>query len=311
MFCARFLVVAKSLEGPAELESSIWASLQTLFASRTEFWALCVAEGRGAALESARAHLEAAQWWELCVRCAGADAHSAASLCARAHAADALSPALASVWIAASVNAGQLEEAARVGALAVDRWPHHGRVWFDFLSASVMRVKQDPSRRKSVSKLFGRAVEQAANDEESIGLIRNLYVRFVMGFEEGFSDHKVLKAIGNNVSSAEYVLDFLARHNMVEERRPLCARVLEQCPVLSVFVRLVELEPDDDLKRVLLLECTERFGATEPDVWLRFAELETRRGNLEEAGRIFWKAKKTLRGEALNRFLEAESLSVK
>ncbi len=324
-FWSSFVPLAKSLDGPAELLLALREALFAQFSHSLEYWQFRLSEANENGEKArdivalAQQHLSATAWWELQVFACGTEATKVARTCALASEAKAATAPLTSVWISALLQTEQACEAVRVGAEAVNAWPANGPIWFDYLTALLSEAATvggagDKKTRKTVSKSFERALKQVPESDEKVGFIQSLFVRYLLSLPQP-SESAVLSAVGNDVACAEYVLDVAPRvwpQNDEEEGdggesplRQLCASLLDQCPALSVFRRVIAMETHEELKRALFEDCVDRFGATSAAVWIDFAQFETECGRLDEAGKLHWRAKKTLQGKHLTEYIES------
>ena len=306
-FWCKFVTIAGTLEAPTELMETLRETLFTRFSSSLEYWKFRSSSPSQDDLRLAKTHLSKQAWWEYQVFACGVDAAKVAKTCRAASDQHVLSPSMASVWISALLRLEDAATAAAVGQKALETWPQNSQLWFDTLTALLVEAGDEmAASRKSISTHFKTALLRVSADDDS--KIRALFLRFLFALPS-VKESSVLRAIGpDNVDGALFALEVAPRVWPLEQSatrlREFCAALLDLCPQLAVFERVLALETNEELRHSLFEDCIDRFGTQSASIWIAYARFETERGDLEAAGRLHWKAKKTLVGEHLTEYLE-------
>lgn len=314
-FCVSFCRLATSLKAPEDLIRQMNDLLAEKWSDRVAFWALRLEPLRDAhdtkainqLLNEARAKLSGPDFWLLKASSCLDDPQKVVSVCEEAFNANEDCAALCCKWLAVLVKMNELKEAVDVGAKCVEKYVGDEKVWFEYLTARLAwyAVKRSSAQRKELSKEFKRCLQIIVALHQS-HLIRSLYVRFLFASppKNGF-DRKIIRIITGDAVLAEFVVDLMSRSKLdVSYLRDLFHTILKVCSSHELFHKVIDWEQNQDMKRELYEDLIARFGAEDVDAWLEYANFEATSGNLESSGRIHWRARKTLVGEHLTKYLE-------
>lgn len=317
------LQLARELEAPAELLSGMLAALKARFAASREYWLLAGRElgtpaERQSLLDEAAAHLGPTDVAELTLQLLSDWPDTVLERCLAAEEAGAATPFVYCMWMALLSSTGALERATQVGTRAVAAWPADADVWMHVLTAHVARLRAGARRVTfgTVWEQVERALQQVGTGDKSFPL-RSLAVRFVFAAppEQQLPDsvqrvHDVVAPTASHEHLsrlAELALQCAFASWAPDACRELVAMLLEVAPSLAVFSAAIAWETEPQLKRDLFHDCTERFADDAAQVWLDWTRFEEAQLNVEEAGRVHWRARRSLRGAALTRYLELAS----
>lgn len=315
----KFFELAQQLNGPVELLDKMRALLREHYAQEPAYWKLVASQFSTldelqAVLAESRQYLPTNVAQELALLVLAAWPDVVLAQCEQANASGGATPNIFNVWIALLCSRGDVEEAVDVGQRAIAAWPTDSDCWFHYLTAVLVKLKRDGVSDEAVHgvrHIFRDALQQLACDATSLH-VRSLYLRFLFAFGERLTPVKVLRvvvSVSNEVvlsQLAELALDLAFRSWDLDTCRELCGSILDAAPSLAVFSKCLEWETDLEKRSLLFEDCVERFPQEE-DLWIAWMRHEEACMNLEKAGRIHWRGRRTLKGEHLTRFLELAS----
>ncbi|KAM9857709.1 U3 small nucleolar RNA-associated protein 6 homolog isoform 1-T1 [Aulostomus maculatus] len=231
----------------------------------------------------------------------------------RAHDASLLKADYYKNWLQILLSSGDAEGAASVAMAATQRYSQSMSVW----SLSLQTLMQLGSG--DVARLFKDALTHI-NPKESLP-IWQLQVQWSVANQDPAETEAVFKrgllsaVAAVAMEMKESYLDWSYSTGGYKKARKTFTSLQESRPFSKgFFTRMIQIEKDQEIPKMSYLRdyyerALQEFGTSDDDLWLQYIQEETGPlGQLENCGKIHWRAMKFLEGESVERFTSKHTL---